>query len=340
MGQGIQTIAEVRGLFAESVAHFREAVDALRPGAAGSPAVAGSLGQLLSLYGIRAARTGQLVEAEERLREALALLEGREELLARAGALAWLGYVLILRGAYREAESLLARGLALYRARGHGFFVAFSAAFLALGAVCRGADDALALADTAVSLCRANGHPRGLSTGLWVLSCAQLARGDLAGAEASAAASGGASEAAQDRWGVARARHQLGVVALARDDRAAARTQLAEGLAAARELREPWLQSQALVALGALAMREGQPEEARARLDEALALAQAAGLLPLSLSASCGLAELRATDDPAAAGALLEAILADPAAEYATRERAQALREHLRPNTRSLGGAL
>jgi predicted ATPase/transcriptional regulator with XRE-family HTH domain len=324
MGPGIQTFAEVRGLFTESVARFREAVDALRP-AASDPAVAGSLGQLLSLYGIRAARTGELAEAEERLREALALLEPREELLVRSGTLAWLGYVLLLRGAYHEADSLLRRARILYHARGHRFFIAFSAAFLALAAVYRGADDALDLAEEAVVSCRTSGHPRVLSTGLWVLSCARLARGDQAGTEASAAASLAASEEAQDRWGAARAQHLLGLLALARGDGATARDQLEASLATARELREPWLQGQSLVTLGALDLRERHPARARIWLEEALAVGRGAGLTPLALSAQCGLAELLLADDPARARALLESIIANSAVEHATRRRALAL---------------
>jgi Tfp pilus assembly protein PilF len=126
---------------------------------------------------------------------------------------------------------------------------------------------------------------------------------------------------------------QLGLVALARGDNPAARVRLEESLSLAHELREPWLQGRALVALGALAQSAGRPAEARARFDEALEIGQLASLAPLTLSAQCGLAELLAADDAAAADALLAAIIADPAAEHTTRERARALVQ--RTNARS-----
>jgi predicted ATPase/transcriptional regulator with XRE-family HTH domain len=335
MGQGVQTIAEVRGLFGESVVRFREAVEALREAARGGddPAIVWSLGQLLSLYGIRLARDGQMADAEARLREGLSLLEAREDLLVRAGTLAWLAYVVSLRGGYAEARRLFSRSMDLADAYGDRFFLAFSATHLALVAVLEGADDALALAEAGLAQWRASPHPRGTSSGLWVLSCAQLARGDLAGAEASAGASRAASEAVQDRWGTGRAVLQLGLVALARGDNPAARVRLEESLSLAHELREPWLQGRALVALGALAQSAGRPAEARARFDEALEIGQLASLAPLTLSAQCGLAELLAADDAAAADALLAAIIADPAAEHTTRERARALVQ--RTNARS-----
>jgi ATP/maltotriose-dependent transcriptional regulator MalT len=335
MGQGVQTIAEVRGLFGESVARFHEAVEALRGAArvGGEPAIAWSLGQLLSLYGIRLARAGQLAESEARLREGLSLLEAREDLLVRTGTLAWLAYVVSMRGGYAEARALFGRSMGLAGAYRHPFFLAFSATYLALVAVLEGADDALALAEVGLAQWRVSPHPRGTSSGLWVLSCAQFVRGDLASAEASAEASRGASEAVQDRWGAGRAALQLGLVALARGDNAAARERLEESLTLSRELREPWLEGRALVALGALAQTEGRPAEAGARLNEALAIGQRANLAPLTLSAQCGLAELLTVDDPAAAEVLLAAIIADPATEHTTRKRAKALLH--RTNARS-----
>jgi predicted ATPase len=77
MGQSVQTIYEVRGLFEESVAIFRAAVDMLRLALEQvSPSdpnrtqeLRWALGQVLTLYGLRAARQGALQEAYARLRE-------------------------------------------------------------------------------------------------------------------------------------------------------------------------------------------------------------------------------------------------------------------------------
>ena len=334
MAPSVQTLYEVHGLFAESVALFGAAVEVLRAALEQLPADAmvraqelrWELGQLLSLYGIRRARHGAFDEAYARLREGQALLDGRDSLLVRAGTLAWLGYTTCMRGAYDEARNWLTRSIDLARAHGHTFFLAFSQTHLALAASAQGSNDALALAEAGVASWRINRHPRGWATGLWALANALLAQGDLVRAEVTASEGRALGAAMHDTWAIGRANLQLADIALARGDTGAARALVEESIAIVTDLGEPWHRAQALIGLGWIAHAQRAVAEARQCFEEALAIGRAIGLDPIALNAGYGLAALVRDTDPPAALAQLDLIIAHPAAEHTTRQRAMALR--------------
>ncbi len=332
MGQGMQTIYEVRGLFEEGAKRFHDAVSALRAAHAESPhdrECAWSLGQLLSLYGIRAARYGTFGEAHERLREGYALLEGRSDLLARVGTVAWLGYVLYIRGDYDEAGRLLEHSIELARAHNHSFFLAFSITHLALVKLAQGTGDARAMAEAGLAAWYANGHPRGTSSGLWALSQILLAQGNLDRAEQLTRASLVLGEQMHDRWGIGRALLQLARITSARGDSASAQAYIEDSIGIFTDLGERSQHGQALTMLGELARAEGKIVEARTHFEQALAIGEAIQLDPIKLRAQYGLATLMQDDNPAGTLTLLAPIIASPATEQELRDHAIALRDRI-----------
>jgi predicted ATPase/DNA-binding CsgD family transcriptional regulator len=347
MGQSVQVIWELRGLFEESVALFRAAAEALSAAAAetGEPTVRDSerdwaLGQILSLYGFRVARSGQLRFGRKQLRTGYALLQQRSDQLIGTGTPAWLGYTAYQLGAYDEARTYLTQTIDLARAHRHSFFVAFGETHLALVALAQGTDDALALAEAGMDDWRINGHPRGTTSGLWALSSVLLARGDIDRAEQAARASRELGARAQDPWGLGRALLQLGIIALARNDTSAARALVEESITIFSNLGEPWHRGRALITLGRVAHAQGKADEARVWFQEAEHIGRSTELEPITLDAQCGLAEVMRADDPSGALALLDSIVAHAATEQTTRVRAAALRDALRGNGSGSSGSV
>jgi predicted ATPase/class 3 adenylate cyclase/DNA-binding CsgD family transcriptional regulator len=337
MGQSVQVICEIRGLFEEGLALFREAAAALKAAvedramaaAAQRPELLRTLGQILSLYGLRAARYGQFREARDRLHESYELLQQQRDVLARTGTLAWLGYITYQLGAYNEARAWLTQNIDLSREHGQTFFLAFSETHLALVALAQGANDAHALAQTGLDDWRVNGHPRGITSGLWVLSSVLLAQGAVAAAEEAAQESLHLGTAVQDHWAVGRALLQLGMIALVREEVATARYLAYESMTIFTDLGEPWHRGRALVVLGWVAQAQGEATEARTYFEQALTIGRTMQLDPIALDAQYGLAELVRQDDQAAAGVLLDPIITHPATEQTTRERATRLGQAL-----------
>ena len=97
-----------------------------------------------------------------------------------------------------------------------------------------------------------------------------------------------------------------------------------ESLSIFTELGDPWSRGRALIA-----QVQGRHEDAREQFEQVLHIARATELDPLVLEAQYRLASLMAVDTPAAALAFLDQIIAHPAAEHMTRERAIHLREAL-----------
>jgi DNA-binding CsgD family transcriptional regulator len=133
---------------------------------------------------------------------------------------------------------------------------------------------------------------------------------------------------AQDPWATGLALLQLGKTALAQHRLVEARYLVEESIAIFGEIGEPWGRGMALVALGWIAQAEDKAAEAQACWEEAVELGRATHLEPVMLNAQFGLAYLRRADTPAAL-ALLDPIIAHPAAEHHTREQAMLLRTTL-----------
>ena len=339
MAHSMQVICEVRGLFEEGVALFRDAASALKAelaavsttAPASDPELVWTLGHIVSLYGNRAARCGHFGEARNLLHEAYALLEQRSDLLLHSGTLAWLGYMAYVLGAYEEARGWLTRNIQLSRAHGDTFFLARSESILALVAQAQGAHkEALALAQAGVDDWRANGHPCSLAMGLWVASDVLLTQGAAAHAEEAAREGLHLGAWLQDPWSTGAALLQLGTLALGRGEPVEARTMVEESLSIFTQLGDPWSRGRALIALGRISQAQDRREDAREQFERALNIARATELDPLVLEAQYGLASLMGEDTPAAALAFLDQIIAHPAAEHRTRERALHLQGQVR----------
>jgi ATP/maltotriose-dependent transcriptional regulator MalT len=328
----------VRGLFEEGVALFRDAANALKAaiGAASTtapsdPELVWTLGHIVSLYGNRAARCGHFGEARALLHEAYMLLHQRNDRLLHSGTLAWLGYTAYLLGDYGAARDWLTRNIQLSRAHGDTYFLARSESILALVAQAQGEhEEALALAQAGVDDWRANGHPCSLAMGLWVASDVLLQQGATARAEQAAREGLHLGAWLKDPWSTGAALLQLGTIALGRGDAREAQSMVEESLGIFTELGDPWSRGRALIALGQIAQVQGRRDGARERFEQVLQIARAAELDPLVLEAQYRLAVLIALDTPVAALAFLDQIVAHPAAESMTRERANRLRNDVR----------
>jgi len=336
MGQSLYVICEMRGLFEEGLTLFHEAAGAVRAGLKSGPSarpvqnaeLEWALGQVLSQAGRCAAGCGRFGEARALLREGYELLQQRGDVLVHTGTLIGLGYTAFVQGAYAEAWTWFTQSIGLSRAHGATFFVAIGHSMLALVAHAQGADDALELAQAGLEEARALGHPRGWTTGLWVLSHILMERGELDRAEQAVRESLQVAAGAQDPWAIGAALLQLGLTLLARGDAATAHAPVEESVRIFTELGEPWSRGRALVARGWVAQRGGLAGEAQGWFQQALTMARTLQMEPIALNAQFGLASAMQADAPAAA-ALLEHIIANPAAERATHERALQLHQAL-----------
>jgi predicted ATPase/transcriptional regulator with XRE-family HTH domain len=337
MGQSLYVICEVRGLFEEGLALFLKAAEAIRAGL-GSGLTAQpvqtsepvwALGQVLSQAGRCAAGGGRFGQARDLLREGYELLQQRGDVLVNTGTLVGLGYTAFVQGAYAEARTWFTDSIGLSRAHGATFFVALSQSMLALVAQAQGAEDALELAQVALEEARGLGHPRLLTTGLWVLSHVLMEQGALDRAEQAVREGLQVAAGAQDAWSTATVLLQLGWISLARGDAAMALAPVEESVRLLTDLGEPWSRGRALLARGWVAEGEGHAHEAQMWFQQALNLARSLQLDPLLLNAQYGLAWLMRAEAPAAAAAVLEQIIGHPAAEHATLGRARRLRQAL-----------
>ncbi len=182
-----------------ATAALREALAAM-PSGEQAPELVWALGHMLSLYGNRAARSGQYSRARDLLAESHALLQARGDLLVRSGTLFFLGYTTYVLGAFDEACRWLTHSIELSRAHDESFFRASSEALLAMTALAQGHDDALAHAQQAVAHWRENGQPRGQALGYWALSSVLRGRGEHGAAEEAAHAGLALATAVRDPW--------------------------------------------------------------------------------------------------------------------------------------------
>jgi predicted ATPase len=337
MSPSMAIICEIRGWYEEGLMLFRDAAVALKDAivhapaldSTGDPQLDATLGQMLSLYGMRASACGRFMEAYDQLGEAYALLKPYGELLVQTGTLVSLGYTSYVLGNYTEARDWFALCIDLARSRGNTFLLAMSESMLGLVAQAQGSEDALVFARAGVIDARVSGHPRSVATGLWALSSILSAQGALDDAAAAAQEGLHLSASVQDRWAIGAALLQLGSVALARAELAVARYLVDESISIFRALGEPWSRGRALVIRGWVAHAEQLPAEARRWFEQALSIGRTMSLDPLMLDSQYGLAVLMGDETPAAALALLDSIIVHPATEQTTRARATTLRAAL-----------
>ncbi len=168
-----------------------------------------------------------------------------------------------------------------------------------------------------------------MTTALWVLSSILLAQGAVASAEEAAREGLHLAAQVQDPWATGAALLQHGMVALAQEDTTTARDCVQESVTIFSELGESWSRGRALVTMGWVAHAQGKEDEAQTWFQQALNLGRATQLDPVALNAQYGLAYLMQEDAPAAALAFLDRIIAHPATEQTTRDRATDLRRTL-----------
>jgi predicted ATPase/class 3 adenylate cyclase len=347
MSPSMAIICEIRGWYEEGLTLFRDAAAALKDviaraptlSAARDPQLEVALGQMLSLYGMRASACGRFVEAHDQLLEAYARLQSHGELLVQTGTLVSLGYTSYVLGNYTQARTWFAKSIDLARSQGNTFLLAMSESMLAVVAQAQGSEDALAFARAGVGDARMSGHPRSVATGLWALSSILQAQGALTDAAAAAQEGLHLSASVQDRWAIGAALLQLGAIALAREELAVARYLVEESISIFAELGEPWSRGRALLTRGWIAHATEQQVEARRWFEQALTIGRTMQLAPLMLDAQYGLAVLMEDETPAAALTLLDSVIAHPATMHTTRARATTLRDALMPGAERLASS-
>jgi predicted ATPase len=224
------------------------------------------------------ASQGHVAEGRDHLEKLLRLPGAEARTLARAKALACVGILADFQGDFAAARALHEEGLAIRRALGDQWGVAFS--LTAMGFVAQHQGDygaARLLQEESLSIWRALGNELGVAWSLNSLADVAGHEGDFAGASSRLRESLTLRRAQGDQWGAAFALSGLGTMALYQGDLAAARGFYEESLAVRRGLGDRRGIATSLANMGYVALRQGGLEEARSLLDESLAIQQELG---------------------------------------------------------------
>lgn len=325
---GLLLMHELRGQLREASALFGGAVARRRAARTGQPLPGAdrALGVLCAWEGWARGRSGEVRASYELLAEAVALLDGDDDLLAATGVLGSLGLLLLQRGKYAEARAVLERSLALTPSRRLWFFATLHAVFLVnvllaegeLAAAQHWAATALTYADSIRS-------PRAHL----LARCASALAANLSGApargEEHARTALARAAAAGDPFGVALALLMLGQAARLQAQRDEARYLLAESAEACEGVGDRWNQARALVQLGMVEHATQDVAAAGRAWREALRVSLGHGIDGVALTAAVELAALAAAARPAEALDLLSALGARPEADAAARARISAV---------------
>ncbi|NJO84501.1 MAG: hypothetical protein HC828_18170, partial [Blastochloris sp.] len=289
-----------------------------------------SLGVLCAWEGWARGRNGEVRASYELLAEAVALLDGDDDLLAATGALGSLGLLLLQRGRYAEARAALERSLALIQPRGLWFFTTLHTVFLVnvliaegeFAAARRWAAVALTYADTSRS-------PRAQLLARCGSALAANLSGRPAVGEEHARAALARAATASDPFGVALALLMLGLAARLQAQADEARYLLAESAEACECVGDRWNQVRALVQLGMVEDATQDIAAAGRTWREALHVSLRHGLDGVALTAAVELAALAAAERPAEALDLLLVLGARPEADAVARARISAVCDQL-----------
>lgn len=328
-------MCELCGWQREGVALFQAANRALQQGRAlPSPPTAAdaiALGVVQSHLGYFLVRMGPLNEALTVLQQSYTTLLPYPATLAHTPTLYMLGVLHFKRGDFAEAQRWLQENYALSLAHDEPFFPAVAQIYWAQLAQAEGDLDK-AEQHFAENLAgwRRNGNLSGLSTCLCPYGLLKLEQGDLTAGAALIREGVALARQTDHRTALIMANYALGALTLAQGDSSEAQRILSETVDACEELGDPWLLCRALNLAGQAALAENQLDAAEWSFQQIITGAEANALLPQTLAARCGLAEVYARKrETAVAERLLGQVLAATRIEAKVRQRAQVLQQTL-----------
>jgi predicted ATPase/DNA-binding XRE family transcriptional regulator/uncharacterized protein HemY len=289
------------------------------------------LGSALVQQGLLCFRSGQFDLAQERYRDAIALLRSVNEQALLADALIFSGTLTHLNGDYLEAKRLIGEGLAYAQATNDSWFAAYGIYNLGhvdslMGEYQMGYEQMQA----GLKLWRELGDPHSISLGLNFLVETQIALGRHEEATAAMRESIALSERTRNRWGLGTAYRYLGLATMAAGQYAEAQGHLQKSLEIFGGYFKGWDIAKTLIYLGEVALAAGDPCEAQKKFRAALREATNAQSVPLSLDALIGLARLQAQAGEVKQALVISAcVVAHTASTQQTKVRAECLQREL-----------
>ncbi len=316
---------EVRGLFREGEAMFREARKRLQ--AIGGPEAEGVVGRLLVREGFFARFLGDQERAWALTMAGLEIVRRRSDRMEIALAMNNLGILAGLRGDYEEARRFFSESLAHYRAAGARSQEAVVLNNLSITERQVGAYEAARrFGQESLEISRAIGARRAEARALQNLGLIAYCRKDYNEAKRLHRESLTILREEGDRWGEALALGNLGEAARHLGEHAEAKRCHEESLALRREIGDRGGIAIALSSLGSVALALDRPREAKQYFRQALQIALELSSLPLALDILVEFSEVLAREgEIEKALELLALPLAHPATEAWVRERADAL---------------
>ena len=324
-------MCELCGWQREGVALFQGAHRALQRGGAMTPADEIALGMVQSHLGYFLVRMGPLSEALTVLQQSYTTLHPYPETLAHTPTLYMLGVLYFKLGQFADARRWLQENYDLSLAHEEQFFPAVAQIYWAQLAQAEGhVDEAEQRFAENLAGWRRNGNLSGLSTCLCPYGLLKLEQGDLTTGAALIREGVALARQTGHRTALIMANYALGALTLTQGDSSEAQRILAETVDACEELGDPWLLYRALNLAGQAALAESQLDAAEWSFQQIITGAEASALLPQTMAARCGLAEVYGRKgETAAAQRLFDQVLAAPGTEAKVRRRAELLQKLL-----------
>ena len=267
---------EIRARFWEGAALFDEGISQFRSNDEGrgkQPAQhLAVLGQMQAQQGYFLAHLDQYDQAGELLQQSLSLFRSSANRVGLAETLAYLGYMKYRFGAFTEAGQYAQESLALNRELMNQVGIGFCLTTLSCIHLAQGAyEQALTLSSESLGICHDMlGDPHGTAYCLILLSVAarRLSRYDQAREWAEESLE--ISKTLHDRWGVAQALRQLGILSLERGETEHAENLLRQSISKSKEVCDLTLMALSLIGLAAAVRASRGHAESKPYLREAL----------------------------------------------------------------------
>ncbi len=275
--------------------------------------------------------SGDYAQALALSSQALALGEELGDPHSQFWTLVNLGDIAALQGDYAAAQSYCTRGLALSQATGAPLRLASALSNLGrIAAILGDYGQAGEQFRASLALYRELGQRRGMAGCLNNLGSLAYLAADYAQARQLRQETLAICQEIGFRWGVANTLKSLGDIARQQGRPGEAQQYLERALAAQQEMGDVRAQANTLSSLGALALDRGDSGQAGQHFRRALLLSVEAGALPVTLDVLSRVAAILAAQGQAGEALELNAlVLAHPAAEQQTRDRAEKLRGEL-----------
>lgn len=324
------TFLELLGQFDEARITVAKSLELLSTAA---PQARRARAYALTEFGAVSVRLGDLVQAEEMLREALALYEANGDERGRAHALRWLGQIATdLHGDYAATRNIYLQCLGLYRMIGDQRNIAAMSNNLGMSAGDLGEyEEAKGFFRESISAHRGLGDRYGVALALNNLALIWRMQAEYDEAWRIFQESLAIRREVGDRFAIALVLANLGKTATYMGDYEQARQLLDESLAMHRQVGDRIGIASTLSKQGVLALRTGDPQKAKEYLLEALRMATESRAASVCMQILAEIAALLAhpasgLDDGAErAASLAEFILHYRATDHFTRQAASAL---------------